>query len=1268
MTLLRDLIDLPEQVTRGDFVMELSNGVKQPDSTLKDYVVTPKLVEHFDEALTFINGGMTTGKSRGTYLHGSFGSGKSHFMAVLHLLLQGNLKARSIHDLAGVVTKNNGWLGSKKFLMVPYHMIGATSLESAIFNGYVQHLREVHPDAPTPAVFRSQELVANADGLRKQLGDEKFFATMNSKKGAVGANDGWGDLSAGWSASRYDKAKADGPESSEYRLLSGDLIDAFFPSIRKEGEFVRIDEGLSVITQHAKSLGYDALILFLDEMILWLASKAGDVQFLTSEVPKVSKLVESEKGGRPIPLITFIARQRDLRELIGQNVTGSDSLNFADQLKYWEGRFNTITLEDANLPFIAEKRVLRPKSEGARKQIDEEFERTSHLRTEVMNVLLTSKSDQKSFRRLYPFSPALVETLVAVSSLLQRERTALKIMLQLLVDQKDTLRLGELVPVGDLYDEIAQGDEAFSSDMKRHFDTAHRLYRHQLRPMLEDDHGTTFEEAAKLDYRDPKREALRNDDRLLKTLLLASLAPEVESLKNLTPQRLAALNHGTIKSPIPGQEATIVLNKVRKWAGHLGQIKISEGASQPIISIQLTGVDVDSILAKADTQDNFGNRIRLLKSMMFDQLGISASDDLWIEHKFRWRGTERRCKVFFSNVWQAEDGTLEEAGDEWKLVIDYPIDIENRGPKDDMARLERFRKEHGSAHTLVWLPSFLSSQTQRDIGQLVRLEHILSENRFTEYVRDLSPMDRESARSILTNKRDALRQRLVIYLGVAYGLQNDTGGVLDGMQSLSGEEHFQSLASGLELKVPGETHLGPALKEVLTQALANQYPEHPKFEEDLKLTKGNVQRVLEIVSETLRTKERRLHVEKPDRVIMRQIANTLKLGEMGETHFVIGEKWKDHFHRMAAKGEGLDKIRNTDLSAWIDEPEAMGLPPLLQDLIIMVFAQQTNRAFTLHGGPVEPELGKIHEQCVLKQQTLPSDNEWLKAVELAQTALGISGLPNFLSGQSVLKFSELVKMEVSQNLDLAQKLRIALQERALDFGEAGDFERLQTAKDSVKLLTTVKDRSDTPLIQALAELELNTPGEAIGTSLKKAADIVSRLKTCDLTAINSIAALEGQHGEKGREYRDQLFEAFRRNEYAVSFGQTFDSINHAAIQLLSSLVPKNAVPTPEPAPPAKTNPPAPEAESAISKWGRSQVKGDDVPSWVPAKLKNKLLTVIQAKDLTNAGKLIDVVVTRNLEALLADVSDLEVDLKTGRLRIPSQSIDCQIDSEPGPNT
>ena len=63
-----------------------------------------------------------------------------------------------------------------------------------------------------------------------------------------------------------------------------------------------------------------------------------------------------------------------------------------------------------------------------------------------MEILLTRTADRQMFRKVYPFSPALVQTLVAVSSALQRERTALKIMLQLLVDKRQTLQVGDLIP------------------------------------------------------------------------------------------------------------------------------------------------------------------------------------------------------------------------------------------------------------------------------------------------------------------------------------------------------------------------------------------------------------------------------------------------------------------------------------------------------------------------------------------------------------------------------------------------------------------------------------------------------------------------------------------------------------------------------------------------------------------------------------------------------------------------------------------------------
>ena len=91
MTLIRELIDIPTQVRDGDFVLKLTEGVGDDAAaaTVASYEVTPQLAHAFDAALGKIAGAVSSGSSEALYLHGSFGSGKSHFMAVLHLLLKG---------------------------------------------------------------------------------------------------------------------------------------------------------------------------------------------------------------------------------------------------------------------------------------------------------------------------------------------------------------------------------------------------------------------------------------------------------------------------------------------------------------------------------------------------------------------------------------------------------------------------------------------------------------------------------------------------------------------------------------------------------------------------------------------------------------------------------------------------------------------------------------------------------------------------------------------------------------------------------------------------------------------------------------------------------------------------------------------------------------------------------------------------------------------------------------------------------------------------
>ena len=66
----------------------------------------------------------------------------------LDLLIAGNARARGISELAETVNRHGSWLAGKRFLMVPFHMIGARNVESAILGGYADYVRRMHPEAP----------------------------------------------------------------------------------------------------------------------------------------------------------------------------------------------------------------------------------------------------------------------------------------------------------------------------------------------------------------------------------------------------------------------------------------------------------------------------------------------------------------------------------------------------------------------------------------------------------------------------------------------------------------------------------------------------------------------------------------------------------------------------------------------------------------------------------------------------------------------------------------------------------------------------------------------------------------------------------------------------------------------------------------------------------------------------------------------------------------------------------------------------------------
>ena len=1152
------LIDIPLQVHKSDFVMSLKGGVTQAGDTLDSYVVTAQLAECFDGALSLISSAVSEGSSKGTYLHGSFGSGKSHFMAVLHLLLQGNEAARSRPELAPVIAKHDPRLHGRKFLKVPYRLIGANSLEEAVLGGYVDHVAHLHPDAPLPAVFAGDQILADAKEMRGRLGDQAFFDALG---GQDDDDDGFGDFAAGWTPDDFDRAVAEGPSSADGRRLIADLVATFFTAYQRQGDMVDFDTGLGAISQHAKELGYDGVILFLDELILWLATHLANVEFVTTEASKLATLVEASKADRPVPIISFIARQRDLTEFVGVGLPGAQQMNFGDIMKHFAGRFGLIELADTNLPEIVSKRLLKPKGEAEAQALDAAFDEVWRKATAARDTLITSHGDKDDFRRVYPFSPALIETLVAVSGYLQRERTALRLLLQLLVDKRDTLQVGDLVPLGDLWDQVAQED-SFSPQLKVHFDRARALYR-RLRNLLLTEHGVEDEQAKALADKHP----FRRDDRLVKTLLLSALVPEVEPLRNLTVSRLAALNHGTIATPIPGQERTVVLGQLTKWAAEVPEIRIEDG-QDPQVSLKLTGVDTAAILDQARNVDSIGARRAKIKELLASGFDITLDSSLLpTRYQWVWRGSKREVEIKFGNIRDRSDlpdGELH-ARDVPRLVVDFPFDEHGFTPADDRARVQELQQEGTRSATVCWLQLCLTEKAEQLLGDLVVVDHVLNGDRFESYTTNLSPQDRSEARTLLRNQADTLRTRMRIILQQAYGLTTPDADLVQ--TDLSPGEQFPTLDPTLTVRPPTSGNLAAALPEVLAQLMAHQHPKHPEFDNEVKI--GHLKTCLSLIEKAVSQPNMRLdNIASSDRKSMRTVLGPLKVATTGEAHLVMDQHWREHFHRKQAEEAGPVTVAR--LREWIDQPDSWGLDTRVQNLVICAYALMDDRVMVHGDQPVQPAVGRLDDTVELRTQQLPSEEDWKDSLPKASKIFGVTAAP-LLSANGVAELVARIRAEAAAHRDPATQLLSQLHHHAEALGITTGSDRLRTAKAVTDLLTGLAGGEDHTAIAVLAACDVPTSAEAMGKSLKSAAKVSARLERMNTGLISSATSLGGDHITAARSIAETLSAKASRDELATSLATAIDDAERAATDLLGRAA-QGAVPPGSTAPVAEPQP------------------------------------------------------------------------------------------------
>lgn len=1101
-TRIHELLDLPESVRKGDFVQDLTGGIAQPERTVKDYAITPKIVQTFEHALSIIGSALRDGRSQAAYLHGSFGAGKSHFMALLDLMLADHpapWRRPELHELRA----KSPWIGRKKLLQLPIHMLGAQDMESKILGAYVAWVAKHHPEALTPAVYSDQGLFEDARRLRVTLGDDAFFAKLNG--GVQQAAKGWGKLAETrkWDAASFDAAasatyvgESDRDAQSPRAKLFSDLVRTFFTSwTAQQGRFVDLDTGLGVMSRHAKSLGFDALVLYLDELVLWLAGNSSDLPFVGREVQKMVKLKEAQDADRAIPIVSFIARQRDLSQFLGEQAQGAVRTELSRNLSHHDGRFETVTLADSNLPAIVAHRVVRPKDESAAQRLADDFAKTWRAAGQAQSVLIGSEGDEADFKKVYPFSPALVEALVALSDCLQRERTAIRILMELLVNHLPDLETGRVVPVGDAFDALAESEDPIDDPvMKARFDRARDLYRTSFLDIIRRQHNTDSPSACQRLREDHDRRLgcsgcaqrmCRNDNRLAKTLLMAALVPEAKPFKGLTVKRLAHLNHGTIASPIPGAEMQVVAQRLRDWASQVGALRLGEQAD-PEVNIHLAGVDLQPILAQAAEADTAGARKNTLRRLLFQALDLDSEGTV-VEAELPFHGTRRKGRVRYGNVREMDDTTLTCPREfEWQVIVDYPFDERGHGPDEDLRTVERFKDSRPADAppnpTVVWLPTFFSHSLERELGELVVLEHIL-EGDARKYLGHLRVEDQSTTRADLASLRAQKEALIKRTLAQAYGLAmaNDSA-LLD--QSRTVDEHFIPLLGDLDIRAVLAGTMKDGIRQVIDTMLSKKYPHHPRFDGTVSATR--MEKVGALVEKLLDEKDRRMNVERGERNDLRAYADPLGITETGDVAVLLRERPFQDIEQQRQQA-GIDTPTAGNVRSWLDPQRTRGLPPEVQDVLISLYASWSGRTFCRDGRSFAlPRPGQLPDDVELMRPELPTLAEWTEALNRAGEMFGVAIGGRALGARNLAAFADKLKERLADFRD-AKDLPAALDSKIRDWAEPGDAPRLVTARACATLIEQLGRADGASMVRDLASFTPKTSIAAMERNFTAAA-------------------------------------------------------------------------------------------------------------------------------------------------------------------------------------
>lgn len=439
---ISDLVEISE---KPEAFIVLTRAVDEnPEETLSTYVVTDDIREHVSSILSQIN----TGKGKGFCVQGFPGSGKSHFLSFITLLLKEKQSwNHPSEDVKLLKREFYDKFKDKNFLIIYFSLTEGGDLKVSLYE---------EAEKQGVKVIRANTIYENFFIERvKSINWNDFYSFVEEKEG-------------------LSKEKVDKFASQQDKTSIADIIIKYDQSrgvTHKQRRFREILyppilEGVDSILEYAKGKGMDGVIVVIDELSQYLKERR-DRGEMEIDISLLRSLEEVFRAGKPFWVIA--AAHEDIGKLMG----------------YALDRFENLIQSKIDIRHILARRIAKkkPGSEGYISDLYHEF---SLLFPKFSEGLALDE-----FRDLYPFHKAFVENAVLLAEEASRMRSMVLICWDCLSQVKkvederpDEKDAHNLITLDVLYDQFLL-DPRIREKYDRRFKVYEEFFKPDIIPKLE---------------------------------------------------------------------------------------------------------------------------------------------------------------------------------------------------------------------------------------------------------------------------------------------------------------------------------------------------------------------------------------------------------------------------------------------------------------------------------------------------------------------------------------------------------------------------------------------------------------------------------------------------------------------------------------------------------------------------------------------------------------------------------------------------------------